>query len=146
MPRKIKYPYEFSPKIRKIARSYTNIKVLNGIINGIFIPIIFVYALLISGAAISIRDFSSFFPLYAFVFLSLMALIQFPLRFYSGYILEHKYGLSNQKVRGWLKDYAKGLFLTYLFSIPVITGLYYLLPLQLWWLYAGIAYFSSSSS
>lgn len=140
MPKKI-YPYEFSPKIRKIARSYTNIKVLNGIVNGILIPIIFVYALLISGAAISIRDVSSFFPLYAFVFLSLMALIQFPLRFYSGYILEHKYGLSNQKVQGWLKDYAKGIFLMYLFSVPVITGLYYLLPLQLWWLYAGVVYF-----
>ena len=141
MPKKIKYPYEYSPKTRKIARGYTRIRVVNGLLNGIAIPIIFVYALLVSGLSVSVKDFSSFFPVYAFIFLSLLALVQFPLRFYSGYILEHKHGLSNQNLRSWFKDYFKGLFLMYLFSVPVITGLYYLLPLQLWWLYAGIAYF-----
>lgn len=138
---KIKYPYGFSPKIRKIARAYTRIRVINGLLNGIAIPIIFVCVLLVSGLSASIRDFSSFFPVYSFLFLSLLALVQFPLRFYSSHILEHKYGLSNQKLKGWLKDYGKGMFLTYLFSVPVITGLYYLMPLQSWWLYAGVAYF-----
>ncbi len=137
---RIKYPYEYSPKIRKIAKGYTKIRLINGILNGILVPLVFVYILLVTGLSARISGFSAV-PIYVFVFLSLLEAVQFPLRFYSGYVLEHKHGLSNQNLRAWFKDYFKSLFLSYILTIPVITGLYYLLPLQQWWLYAGIAYF-----
>jgi STE24 endopeptidase len=44
-------------------------------------------------------------------------LASLPLSFYSGYILEHRYQLSNQTKRGWLVEQGKGLLL----AIPFAT-------------------------
>jgi STE24 endopeptidase len=44
-------------------------------------------------------------------------LASLPLSFYSGYILEHRYQLSNQTKRGWLVEQSKGLLL----AIPFAT-------------------------
>lgn len=143
---KIKYPYEYDPKKRRLAKIYSKGKLLNGIINGIFVPILFFAALYYSNISLWLKEIAlQAGPLlvaaYAFLFISLLAVVQFPLRFYSSYIYEHKYGLSRHGLPGWFRDYFKSLFLSYLFSVPVIYGLYLLLPLQHWWVYAGIAYF-----
>ncbi|MBI2232918.1 MAG: M48 family metallopeptidase [Candidatus Aenigmarchaeota archaeon] len=143
---KIKYPYEYDPKKRKLAKIYSKGRLMSGIINGIIIPIIFFAFFYFSGLSASLRDIamptgSPAIVFYTFVFLTLIAIIQFPLRFYSSYTYEHKYGLSRYKLSGWFKDYSKSLMLFYLFTIPIIYGLFLLLPLQNWWIYAGVAYF-----
>jgi STE24 endopeptidase len=43
-------------------------------------------------------------------------LASLPLSFYSGYILEHRFGLSNQTKRGWLIEQGKGLLLALPFA------------------------------
>jgi STE24 endopeptidase len=138
---KIKYPYEFNPKLRRLSKRYSRIKLINGIANGIILPIVFVYVLLVSGLSVTIAGWSSFIPVYSFIIITLMTVVQFPIRLYSGFFLERRYGLSSRSFSSWLTDYAKGLLILYVFTIPAVTGLYYLLPMDSWWIYAGAAYF-----
>ncbi len=54
--------------------------------------------------------------LYLLVFIIIIDLITIPLSFYGGFILEHMYKLSNQKISGWIKDELK----KFLISLPLI--------------------------
>ncbi len=146
--KKIKYPYKFDPEKRRIAKLYSRQKVQQKILNGIIVPIAVLLALLYSGASLGLQEFSLglsqswHVPVFVFFFLSILSLVQLPFRFYSGYIFEHKYGLSNQTVKTWLVDYGKGLFIGYLFGIPILTLVYYLIgKTPQWWLIAGALYF-----
>lgn len=136
----MKYPYKFDRKRREQARAYTRIRIINGVINGILLPIAFFCVFLAFGSGAGLRALLPSITLYAFVFITLLNLVQLPLRFYSGFILEHRYGLSRQRLLAWLKDYLKGIFLGYVFSVPLIFILYALLPLNNWWVYAGAVY------
>ena len=46
--------------------------------------------------------------LYFVAFSIVYGLLGFPLSYYAGYVLPHRYGLSTQSLRGWLADQAKG--------------------------------------
>lgn len=73
-------------------------------------------------------------------------LIFLPFSFYSEYILEHKYNLSNQNITKWIKEELKGLFVGGLIGLPVISIFYYVLHSygSLWWLpFAIIMFFFS---
>ncbi len=143
----IKYPYEYDPKKRKIAKIYTKTKIINGIFNSILLPIVFFIILLYSGFSVGIRDFSVelggmfYVPVYIVIFLTLLTLTQLPLSFYSSFIYEHKYNLSNQNLWAWLKDFLKELALMYVISVPILTGLYVLIQMTpLWYVYAALLY------
>jgi STE24 endopeptidase len=66
----------------------------------------------------------------------------FPLAFYSGYLLEHRYGLSRQAPRAWLVDHLKGGAL----ALALIAGLASLVYWTMraypewWWLLAGFSF------
>src|ERR1700757_3672617 len=49
--------------------------------------------------------------IYVLIVGALLKAIDWPLTFYSGYILEHRFGLSRQSFAGWMKDQLKGLAL-----------------------------------
>lgn len=143
---KARYPYTYDPKRRRLAGIYTKGRMISGILNGIGVPIVFYLAVYYSGFSLWIKQAAAGFGLlavlvYGFVFLSMLALAQLPLRFYTGFVYEHKYGLSRHSVAGWTKDHLKSLLLMYLFTLPLIYGLYLILPLQHWWVYAAGAYF-----
>lgn len=78
-----------------------------------------------------------------FVLFSLYFLIfDLPLSFYSGFILEHKFGLSNQSFVQWLVDLAKKTVLSFALSLVLLECLYVIMradPLH-WWLWAWAAY------
>ncbi len=63
----------------------------------------------------------------------------FPLSYYGGFVLPHRYGLSTQTLRGWLSDVAKGGGLGILFGGIVIEMIYLVLRVapDWWWLYAA---------
>lgn len=62
--------------------------------------------------------------------------VGFPLDFY-GFRLEHRYRLSNQRLRSWLWDELKGLVIGLVFAIAVAELLYMLIRhMQHWWLAA----------
>ncbi len=82
-----------------------------------------------------------------FLFFSLYSAIIFsPLSFYSGFILEHRYSLSNQTLRGWFWEWAKKQLLSFGIMLVLVLLLYALVwnfETQ-WWVlgWAGYALFS----
>lgn len=69
--------------------------------------------------------------------------ISFPMSFYSSYIIEHKYNLSNQTLLSYFKELFKSFAVGAALGAPVILVFYYILknyPSQ-WWLIMGIVLF-----
>ncbi len=142
--KKIRYPYEFDSRKRKLAQHYTRGRLLNFVFNGIVIPIGFLFIFLSTGSSALLSSALSGYgflqvPAYAFLLLWFLTAVEFPLRFYFSYIREHSYGLSNYTLGGWFKDFLKGVVLNFVTAIPIVAGLFYLLQFDLWWIYAGIA-------
>lgn len=50
-----------------------------------------------------------------------------PLSYFSGYVVEHRYGLSNQTRRGWLADHLKGLGVSLVLELPLVQGVYWVM-------------------
>lgn len=71
------------------------------------------------------------------------SLINFPLNFYSGYILEHKYDLSNQTLLKYFTEKAKSFAVGVVIGVPVMLIFYYILLNyeNYWWLILGIFMF-----
>lgn len=84
--------------------------------------------------------------LYFFIFTVYSTVVSFPLSFYSGFILEHQYELSNQTFPAWLWDWAKRQILSFVISAPLVLILYALIWNfeDTWWIlgWAGYAVFS----
>jgi len=78
-----------------------------------------------------------------FVLFSLFFLIfDLPLSFYSGFILEHRFGLSNQTFGQWLLEFGKKTLLSFALSLVLLEALYWIIrsdPAH-WWLWAWAAY------
>jgi STE24 endopeptidase len=80
--------------------------------------------------------------LYFGAFSIVYGLLDFPLSYYGGYILPHRYGLSTQSLRGWLTDQAKGAALGLGIGLVAVEVMYYLLRAfpSIWWLLTGILF------
>lgn len=65
-----------------------------------------------------------------------------PFGFYSGYVLEHHYGLSNETVGDWVFDFVKSLIIDLLIAVVLFSVIYALLRWipGLWWLSAAAFY------
>lgn len=70
--------------------------------------------------------------------------VSFPLSFYSGYALEHRYGLSHQSLGKWFTQYAKRNALGLTFGLVMVLGLYTVVWTTgaWWWLAAAAAFFA----
>ncbi len=150
------FPYEFDPERRKIARVYSKQQLYLGVFQGIFLSVVFlavVYAssfshwleLYISDilSNTSLQGYWLIAVIYVIVLMTLLFLLGMPLSFYGGYKLEHDYKLSNQGLGDWIKDQFKSLFISLIFTTPLILGVFYLgrtYP-DRWWLFAGLALF-----
>jgi Zn-dependent protease with chaperone function len=76
---------------------------------------------------------------YFVLFSVFLWLVELPLAFYSGYVREHAYGISNQTLGKWFGDAGKELLIT-LIAGPLVLWLPYLLlrhAPRLWWLVSG---------
>ena len=69
--------------------------------------------------------------------------VSFPLSFYSGHLLEHRFKLSTQTFGRWFWQYVKRNLLGVAFSLVVLWGLYWLIWTvgAWWWLAAAVAFF-----
>ena len=69
--------------------------------------------------------------------------VSFPLSFYSGHQLEHRFGLSRLSFGAWLWRYAKQNLLAVALGLPLMAGLYWLIWTTgpWWWLVAAGAFF-----
>ncbi len=86
-------------------------------------------------ALIQIAFFFLVFSLFFFV-------IDLPLSFYSGFVIEHRFQVSNLTFIGWLRENGKRSVLSFVFSLVLIEGLYFLIEHRPsdWWLWAWAAY------
>ncbi len=72
----------------------------------------------------------------------LLSLILLPLEFYQSFVVEHKFGLSNQKVLDWCIEELKSLLVSVVIGLPLMLVFYYFIKTTpLWWLYFAIVVF-----
>ena len=98
----------------------------------------------ITGWLATFTDLQTVQLLLLFVVTTLLHIgVSFPLSFYSGYRLEHRYGLSRLSLGGWLWRYIKMNSLALLFGGLLFAGLYWVIWLsgEWWWLVAAAAFF-----
>jgi STE24 endopeptidase len=111
----------------------------------IFVPLLFLFL----GGSEAVRNLAEGWTgssgliviLYVLVAGAGLQIIEFPLEFYSGFIIEKKFGLGKVSVLGWLWDWIKGTLIQTVLGVVIISGIYLLLRLQPenWWIWAAIA-------
>lgn len=77
--------------------------------------------------------------LFVTVFGGILFIINLPLSFFQGYILPHRYELSNQKMTDWIKDEIKGVIVGGVIGLFVLEIIYAILRAYptTWWLWAA---------
>ena len=80
--------------------------------------------------------------MYVLIFGAVFKIVDLPLAFYSGYVLEHRFGLSRQTFWGWMKDQFKALVVGVPLTIGGVEVIYQLLRAhpEYWWIYASLAF------
>ena len=80
--------------------------------------------------------------LYFLIFSVILFAIDLPLNFYSGYNIEHTYGLSNLTKRGWTREMLKRQLFGFAFALVLVELLYAIIRRwpNAWWLIAWIAW------
>jgi STE24 endopeptidase len=115
------------------------------------IGVVLLLALLFTPASAALANLLAFpFPWSVALYLLTLAagyeVIVAPLSYYHGFVLPHRYGLSNQNLASWLRDRAKGMGLQLLLGLALVIIIYWLignLP-ALWWLVAAAIMFLGS--
>lgn len=132
------------------SKNYNNIKLAIGITETILVFILtflFVY----SGYSRKLSDIlysysdSDYltFILFTVITGAVASVIFFPLNFYSSYILEHKYKLSNQTLLKYFVESLKSILVSGVIGIPILLLFYFILKEfgDNWWLVFAITMF-----
>jgi STE24 endopeptidase len=99
--------------------------------------------LLFSGESARVRDLAHGSVLgYVCLLVLLNEAGSLPLAFYSGFVLERRYGLSNERLRPWLLDQAKSLGIGLVLAGGAAELIYFFIRLSpdRWWLTAGLVF------
>jgi len=131
-------------------KEYSAIKHRVALIN-IFLTPLLLWIFLIAGVPtycknvsqlISQNDYINLIIFYVLVGALYYALI-LPLEFYSGFLLEHRFSLSNQTLRSWAAREAKKNIIAFIISAPLVTMLYAFLKSDpfYWWLWTALLWF-----
>src|SRR5690348_14566028 len=115
-------------------RRYESIKHIVGI-SKFVLDVLVLVLLLTSGWPVRIRAIAEtavqsqwlIVIIYMAIVGAILKAIDLPFSFYSGYILEHQFGLSRQSLAGWMKDQVKGFAVGAPLSIAAIELIYFLL-------------------
>lgn len=76
---------------------------------------------------------------YLLFFMIFIYAISFPFDYYREYIIEHEYGFSNQTFGDWFGDTLKSLAVGFVFGVPVVWILYWLIKrFKKWWLFFAV--------
>src|SRR5437773_1455027 len=130
-------------------KRYESLKHIVGVSEFVIDILVFIY-LLTSGWSARIRTFAETTAgsqwltvlMYVVVIGAVLKLINLPLSFYSGYVLEHRFGLSRQSLGGWMKDQLKAIAIGVPLAVVAIEVIYFLLRVQsdFWWIYASLTF------
>ena len=138
--------YQYDEGKRTIAKKYENAKLAMDFVNGILLLISFCVFLFLSGASsklarvLSSLSGSYWISLWSYivVFVIMLQLLTSPLAFYSGFVVDRRFQLSTQTIRGWIIEQFKGLGIELVFGVLAGMMLYYLIAnIRLWWIVAA---------
>ncbi len=139
-------PTELDPQRQQQARQYSRIKRRLWLVDTV-ISFVYILPWLFLSWSVGLRQALENFttnpwlllPAYVLLMGAPYALIGLPLAFYSGYLLPHRFGQSNQTIKGWVTDQAKGLLVGAPLGLLLLELLYLALRLagDAWWLWAA---------
>ena len=134
------------PEKQKQAKAYARIRRRLWVVDTVFSTLYFL-AWILLGWAISLRTALSnlttnewlLVPLFVAVFGGIYFLLNLPLGYYSGFVLPHRFGQSNQTLKDWVTDQIKGIAVGAPFGLILLELLYLALRAtgDLWWLWAA---------
>jgi STE24 endopeptidase len=113
---------------------------------------VFLLALLLTGAGFYLREVASFFgmnvlffedaatvAMFALIVIFLLHLVELPFSLYQGFILEHRYELSNETFSQWARDQVKAFALSLVFGVAGASIVYWAIRTspEWWWAIAA---------
>jgi STE24 endopeptidase len=132
------------------SKKYNNLKLYTGIGKGV-VSFILLFLFLKMGLSAELDSLLSnyisnnYLRLLAFWGVLGLAggVLSFPMNYYRGFYLEHKFNLSNQTFGGWVKENLKGLLVGVIIGVPILLLLYYFINSygEIWWLPFAIGLF-----
>ena len=134
------------PEKQKQAKEYARIRRRLWLVDTGF-SAVYAFAWLFLGWSISLRTWLAGFtanewflvPAFVAIFGGVYFLVNLPLGYYSGFVLPHRFGQSNQTLKDWIMDQVKGLAIGAPLSLILLELLYLALRVagELWWLWAA---------
>ncbi len=134
------------PERQKQAKQYARISRRLWLVDTTF-SAVYAIAWLSFGWGIALRNWLSIFTnnqwllvaLFVAIFGGLYSIINLPLGYYSGFVLPHRFGQSNQSFKDWLVDQLKGVAVGAPIGLLLLELLYLALRVtgSLWWLWAA---------
>jgi STE24 endopeptidase len=135
------------PERQKQAKQYARIRRRLWLVDTVF-SAVYALAWLFLGWSVALRDWLSTFttnpwllvPLYVAIFGGIYFILNLPLGYYSGFVLPHRFGQSNQSFKDWVIDQLKGLAIGAPLGLILLELLYLALRAtgDLWWMWAAI--------
>jgi len=132
------------------AKRYNNIKLTVGIGEGItsfillFLFVWLGYSIKLENSlSVHVSNSYLLFLLFVFVIGFIGSVLSFPISYYTGFYLEHKYELSNQTFLKWIWENFKGLLVSITIGVPILLLFYFSLNqfASLWWMPFAIIMF-----
>jgi STE24 endopeptidase len=129
------------------AKRYSNIKYGLAITDTLFflsVLALFQSSGLSLGLAAALnRAFAGYYlavAVYLLLAFAAYSVLDFPLNLYRSFIVEHRFNLCNQKIKGWLVDYLKTMVLSFVIFIILAEAFYYILNrfTSNWWIAASL--------
>jgi STE24 endopeptidase len=128
---------------RQLAKQYEKVKLTVNITESI-LSFIILLLFVVMGYSKSLELFVFSYtsnPYIALIYFGLIiglvsSVISFPVDYFFGFRLEHRFGLSNLTFTGWLKEKLKGAVVGGIIAAPIAFLFYWLISsYELWWLY-----------
>jgi STE24 endopeptidase len=142
----IELSIELDPERQKRAKQYDRLKRRLMVVD-LFISGVYILAWLFLGWSNDLTDWLTQYAtnnwilvfLFVAIFGGILFVIDLPMSYYQGYVLPHRYELSNQNIPGWIKDEIKGIVIGGIIGMIVLEIIYAVLRAYptLWWLWAG---------
>lgn len=134
------------PERQKQAKQYAHIKRRLWLVDT-SLSAVYMLAWIVFGWSISLREWIASFAaddwsliaIFVIIFGGVFSVVTLPLGYYSGFVLPHRFGQSNQSLKDWIIDRLKGLAIGAPIGLILLELLYLALRLtgDLWWLWVA---------
>lgn len=139
-------PVQLDPERQKKAKQYSRISRRLMVID-LVISALYAFSWLVFGWSAALRAWLEQFTtnpwllvlLYVAIFGAIYYLINLPLSYYSGFVLPHRYGQSNETLKGWVTDQVKNIAVGAVLGGILLEVIYAVLRAfpDTWWIWAA---------